>query len=114
MDHGRNFGLGWFRDSGCEFRMTASPTVTWRNSQRIRFKWPPNGGVNVRVGNGWASWTNVGRALSDLAPAAVNGKLFFVGRAPNTDLWWWRQTRSQRTSIGNNGVDAGALASAPR
>lgn len=69
---------------------------------------------NEGSGNGWQGWTNIGGVLSDIAPAAVGGELFFAGRAPNNDLWWWRQTGNQWTWIGNNGVAAGALSSAPR
>jgi hypothetical protein len=65
-------------------------------------------------GNGWQPWIGVGGVLSDVAPAAVSGVLFFAGRAPNGDLWWWQQTGDQWTWIGNNGVAAGALSAAPR
>ncbi len=64
--------------------------------------------------NGWQSWTGVGGGLSDISPVALNGELFFIGKAPNNDLWWWRQTGSLWTWISNNGVAAGALAAAPK
>ncbi len=64
--------------------------------------------------NGWQPWTSVGGVLADIAPAGVGGELFFVGRTPADDLWWWQQAGSQWTWIGNNGVAAGALSSAPR
>jgi hypothetical protein len=66
------------------------------------------------TGNGWQPWISVGGVLADIAPAGVNGELFFLGRAPNGDLWWWQQNSNQWSWIGNNGVAAGALASAPR
>jgi hypothetical protein len=65
-------------------------------------------------GNGWQGWTNVGGVLSDVAAAAVGGELFFAGRAPNGDLWWWQQNGNQWTGIGNNGVAAGALSASPK
>jgi len=45
-----------------------------------------------------------------VAPVGVNGELFFVGRSPAQDLWWWRQSGSQWTWTGNNGVSSGSLA----
>ena len=66
------------------------------------------------TGNGWQAWTGVGGSLQDISPAAAGGVLYFVGRAPNGDLWWWLQTGSQWTWIANNGVAAGALSAAPR
>ena len=33
------------------------------------------------TGNGWQPWTSVGGVLQDIAPAAVNGELYFIGRA---------------------------------
>ena len=56
----------------------------------------------------------IGGILQDVAPAAVNGLLYLAGRAPNGDLWWWEQTGSQWTWIGNNGVASGPLAATPR
>ena len=64
--------------------------------------------------NGWQPWAQVGGILQDVAPAGVSGELYFAGRAPNGDLWWWQQTGNQWTWIGNNGVVAGALAAAPK
>ena len=64
--------------------------------------------------NGWQPWAEVGGILSDVAPAGVGGELYFAGKSPNGDLWWWRQEGNQWTWIGNNGVAAGALAAAPR
>jgi hypothetical protein len=55
----------------------------------------------------------VGGILQDVAPAGVTGQLYFAGKAPNGNLWWWQQAGSQWTSIGNNGVAAGFLAAAP-
>ena len=66
------------------------------------------------TGNGWEPWLQVGGVLLDVAGAGGGGQLYFVGKAPNGDLWWWRQTGSQWTWIGNNGVAAGALSAAPR
>jgi hypothetical protein len=66
------------------------------------------------TGNGWQPWTGVGGVLAHVAPATVGGELFFAGRAPNGDRWWWQQTGNQWTWIGNNGVAAGALSSEPR
>jgi hypothetical protein len=66
------------------------------------------------TGNGWQGWTNVGGVLADIAPAGVGGELFFAGRTPGGSLIWWRQTGALWTAIGNSGVTAGALASAPR
>ena len=66
------------------------------------------------AGNSWQPWVQVGGILQDVAAAGVNGELFLVGKAPNGDLWWWRQSGSQWTWIGNNGVAAGALAAMPR
>jgi hypothetical protein len=65
------------------------------------------------VGTGWQSWIRVGGVLSDVAVAADFDELFFVGRAPDSALWWWRESGSQWTAVGNGGV-VGALASAPR
>jgi hypothetical protein len=65
-------------------------------------------------GNGWQAWTNVGGVFADIAPAGVLGELFFGGRTPAGDLYWWRANGNQWTWIGNNGVAAGALSSAPR
>jgi hypothetical protein len=67
----------------------------------------------TEAGNNWQSWTNVGGGLQDVSPAGVAGELFLIGRAAN-GLWWWRQTGSEWTWIGNSGVAAGALAAAPR
>jgi hypothetical protein len=64
--------------------------------------------------NGWQSWTAVGGVLADIAPSAVGGELYFLGKTPGTDLWWWRQSGNQWTWIGNNGATAGSLAAAPR
>ncbi len=64
--------------------------------------------------NGWQGWVSVGGVLQDISPSAVNGELYFTGRAPNEDLWWWRQSGSQWTWIGNTGVAAGNLAGSPR
>jgi hypothetical protein len=47
---------------------------------------------NQGTGNGWQPWIGVGGSLQDISPAGVNGQLYFAGRAPNGDLWWWRQT----------------------
>jgi len=66
------------------------------------------------AGNGWQPWSSTGGILQDAAPAAVNGQLYLAGKAPNGDLWWWLQTGNQWTWIGNNGVAAGSLSSAPR
>ena len=63
--------------------------------------------------NGWQPWTQVGGILQDVAPAAIGGKLYLAGKALDGGLWWWRQTGSQWTSIGNSGAAAGALAAAP-
>jgi hypothetical protein len=52
--------------------------------------------------------------FADISPAAVNGELFFAGKAMNGNLYWWKQTGSVFTNIGNNGVAAGSLATAPR
>ena len=76
--------------------------AVWRNT------------FNVGTGNGWQTWTGVGGSLQDISPAGLNGQLYFAGHAPNGDLWWWQQTGSQWTWIGNNGVAAGALAASPR
>jgi hypothetical protein len=64
--------------------------------------------------NGWQAWAEIGGILSDVAPAGVGGELYFAGKAPNGDLWWWQQAGNQWTWIGNNGIAAGALAVAPR
>jgi hypothetical protein len=64
--------------------------------------------------NGWQAWTSVGGGFSDISPAGVGGELFFSARAVNNDLWWWNQTGSLFTWIGNNGLAAGALAAAPK
>jgi hypothetical protein len=66
------------------------------------------------TGNGWQPWINVGGVLADIAPAGVGGELFFAGRTPAGVLFWRRQTGNQWIRIGNNGVAAGALSSAPR
>ncbi len=65
-------------------------------------------------GNGWQGWTALGGILADIAPAGANGELFFAGRAPNSDLWWWRETGNAWTWIGYNGVVASPLSAAPR
>jgi M6 family metalloprotease-like protein len=64
--------------------------------------------------NGWQPWVQVGGVLQDVAASGINGELFLAGKAPNGDLWWWRQTGNQWTWIGNNGAAAGALSVAPR
>jgi fibronectin type 3 domain-containing protein len=64
--------------------------------------------------DGWQPWEQVGGILQDVAPAGVGGELYFAGKSPTGDLWWWQQTGNQWTWIGNNGVAAGALAAAPR
>ncbi len=69
---------------------------------------------NEGAANGWQTWTGVGGGFSDISPAGVGGQLFFFARALNNNLWWWNQTGSLFTGIGNNGVAAGALAAAPR
>ena len=63
--------------------------------------------------NGWQPWVQVGGVLQDVSAAGVGGQLYFAGKAPNGDLWWWRQSGSQWTWIGNSGVAAGALSAAP-
>ena len=69
---------------------------------------------NEGTGNGWQPWTQVGGILADVAAAGINGSLFLAGKTSSGDLWWWQQTGSQWTSIGNNGVAAGALAASPK
>lgn len=69
---------------------------------------------NEGAANGWQTWTGVGGGFADISPAGVGGQLFFFARALNNNLWWWNQTGSLFTGIGNNGVAAGALAAAPR
>jgi N-acetylneuraminic acid mutarotase len=64
--------------------------------------------------NGWQPWAEIGGILSDVAPAGVGGEMYFAGKSPTGDLWWWQQTGNQWTWIGDNGVAAGALASAPK
>ena len=66
------------------------------------------------AGNGWQPWVQVGGILQDVAPAGANGQLYFAGKAPNGDLWWWLQNGSQWTWIANNGAAAGALSVVPR
>ena len=66
------------------------------------------------TGNGWQPWVQVGGVLQDVAAAGVGGQLYLAGKAPNGDLWWWRQAGSLWTWIGNNGVAAGALSASPR
>jgi uncharacterized repeat protein (TIGR01451 family) len=63
--------------------------------------------------NGWQSWSHVGGALSDIAPAAIAGQLYFIGNSSN-GLWWWQQLGNQWTWIGNNGAPAGALDASPK
>ena len=69
---------------------------------------------NEGPGNGWQPWTQVGGVLQDVAPSAANRQLYFVGKAPNGDLWWWQQTGNQWTWIGNNGMAPSALSATPR
>lgn len=64
--------------------------------------------------NGWQPWTQVGGVLQDVVPMGIAGQLFLAGKAPNGDLWWWKQAANVWTWIGNNGVASGALAGAPR
>jgi len=66
------------------------------------------------IGNGWQPWVQVGGVVVDVAPAGAGDQLYFVGRATNGVLWWWRQSGSQWTKIGNAGVTAGALCASPR
>ncbi len=68
----------------------------------------------VGPGNGWQSWIFTGGVLSDLAPAGLNGELYFAGRASDGALWWWRESGNQWTNIGNAGVVGGKLAGTPR
>ncbi len=65
------------------------------------------------AGNGWQMWTYVGGVLTDIAPATVGGELYFIGKAPDTSLWWWRQATGW-SGIGNAGLAQGALAASPR
>jgi hypothetical protein len=65
-------------------------------------------------GNGWNPWVRVGGILQDVAASVAQGQLFLVGRSPSGDLWWWQQTGSQWSSIGNNGVAAGNLSAGPK
>jgi hypothetical protein len=64
--------------------------------------------------SGWQPWTNVGGVLQDVSPAGVGSELYFLGQAPSGDLWWWKQTGSQWTWIGNRGVANGKIATTPR
>jgi uncharacterized protein (DUF2141 family) len=62
----------------------------------------------------WLAWTNTGATLQALSPAALPGQLYIAGRDANNDLWWYRSTASQWTSIGNRGVTTGPLSAVPR
>jgi hypothetical protein len=66
------------------------------------------------TGNGWQPWVQVGGILLDVAAAGSGGTLYLSGRSPDGGLWWWQQTGSVWTSLGSNGVDAGAISAAPR
>jgi M6 family metalloprotease-like protein len=89
--------------NGSEAVVILDPTnVVWRTA------------YTEGTGNGWQPWVQVGGILSDVAPAGVGGELYFAGKSPAGDLWWWQQSGNQWTWIGNNGVAAGALAAAPR
>ncbi|MBZ5603443.1 MAG: hypothetical protein LAO79_14175 [Acidobacteriia bacterium] len=66
------------------------------------------------TGNGWQPWMQVGGILADVAPEGVSGQLYWLGKGPTGDLWWWQQSGNQWTWIDNNGAAAGALASTPR
>ncbi len=79
-----------------------------------------NGGATYRasftngVGNNWSSWASIGGVLADIAPAGVGSELYFIGKAPNSVLWWYSLPDNQWTRIGASGVVAGQLATAPR
>jgi hypothetical protein len=78
----------------------------------------PNGGVwrttfTDGTGNGWQPWTQVGGVLVDVAASAVNGQLYLFGKTQTGALWWWQQSTSTWTGIGNIGVVGGALAAEP-
>ena len=89
--------------NGSEAVVILDPTgVVWRTT------------YTEGTGNGWQPWVQVGGVLQDVAAAGVGGQLYFAGKAPSGDLWWWRQTGNQWTWIGNNGVAAGALSATPR
>ena len=66
------------------------------------------------TGNAWQPWTHVGGVLNEVEPAAVNGQLYFAGKAENGELWWRLQSGSQWTWIGNAGAASGLFSTTPR
>jgi hypothetical protein len=62
----------------------------------------------------WLPWTSAGGKLLTVSAAANPSVLYVVGRDANGDLWWYRSTGNQWTSIGNRGVTTSPLSAAPR
>lgn len=112
-----NMATGWFNGGA---QTTIDPRIATLGNGSEAVVILDGGGSAWRsvfaegAGNGWQTWTNVGGSFADVAAAGAAGELFLVGRSLNNNLWWWRQTGSQFTALGDNGVAAGALAAAPK
>jgi hypothetical protein len=106
---------GWFQGGGV---ISADPQVaSLGNGINCTVVLDVSGGTWYRPfqeGIGYQPWVAAGGNLQNVSPAGVNGELFFVGRTPGQDIWWWRQSGAQWTWIGNNGVSTGLLATSPR
>jgi hypothetical protein len=106
---------GWFQGGGV---ISADPQVaSLGNGVNCTVVLDVSGGTWYRPfqeGVGYQPWVAAGGKLQSVSPAGVNGELFFVGRTPSLDIWWWRQSGAQWTSIGNTGVSTGQLATSPR
>jgi hypothetical protein len=111
----QNTLTGWFQGGGV---ISADPQVaSLGNGINCTVVLDVSGGTWYRPfqeGAGYQSWVAAGGKLESVSPAGVNGELFFVGRTPGQDIWWWRQSGAQWTWIGNNGVSTGVLATSPR
>src|SRR5262249_16798150 len=105
----QNSLTGWFSGGGV---ISTDPQIaSLGNRTNCTLVLDSSGGSWYRcfvegTGNGWQTWNYAGGVLQSSAPAGLNGVLYFIGKTPATDLWWWNQSTGW-ASIGNGGVITG-------
>ena len=79
---------------------------TWGNVWMRGYTEGPSGG--------WQPWTFVGGPLQDISAISSTGGVYFVGRDPKNEIWWYRSVGNKWSWVGQKSVAAGPLAGSPR